>query len=234
MLNVRTFAFAGPMADAPPITEDELHIWAIPLDAHASECVDTLGSEERSRASRLRAGEVRSRFVARRRALREILAAYTGLAPASITYSQNDYGKPAIACDGMVSFSTSHSGSLGVVAVRRRGSIGVDVERVRADAADEAIAKRFFAPEEAAALARMEPHERRGGFFNAWTRKEAIVKAVGSGLSIPLHAFEVTVRPDVPAAILRWTIPGIAAQGWQLHHFEPRPGYVGAVAFRTD
>ena len=77
----------------------------------------------------------------------------------------------------------------------------------------------------------LDPGDRVRGFFNAWTRKEAIVKALGRGLSIPLDSFEVALRPDEPPAVLDWNVPGAAAGRWQLHHLEPRRGYVGALAF---
>ena len=231
MLNVRSIEFSTEHnVAAPALAENEAHVWIVGLDAADPGCAKLLAPAERARALRFTSDLHRVRFIQRRSALRTVLSAYTGLAPASIVFVENDYGKPALAAHPGLSFSTSHSESLALIAVGR-GMIGIDVEWLRFETTHENVAARFFASSEAASLAALGAGDRVRGFFNAWTRKEAIVKALGAGLSIPLDAFEVTLRPDEPAAVVGWNVPGAAVTGWQLHHLEPRPGYVGALAF---
>jgi 4'-phosphopantetheinyl transferase len=79
-------------------------------------------------------------------------------------------------------------------------------------------------------MALPEP-ERPQAFFNCWTRKEAYIKAVGDGLSVPLDSFRVTLGPGVPAEILCLGGSIEAAKGWTMHHFDPAPGFVGAIAY---
>ena len=68
-------------------------------------------------------------------------------------------------------------------------ALGVDVEQLRDNFDHDAIARRFFSEEEQRQLAALAPPERYYGFFRCWTRKEAYIKAQGTGLSLPLHQF---------------------------------------------
>jgi 4'-phosphopantetheinyl transferase len=231
MLTLRTINFAGPETEAaPPLTSGEAHVWVIALDAEKPECLDTLSPAECSRASRFISACARNRFIQRRRALRAVLSGYTRQCASALAFKENAYGKPELEPHSDISFSTSHSKSLALVALTRHSLIGVDIERVRADRADVCMAERFFTRNEALSLARLNDADRVTAFFNAWTRKEAIVKAIGRGLSIALDAFEVTLRPGEAPTLLEWNVPDFERRTWQLLHFEPRVGYVGAVA----
>jgi 4'-phosphopantetheinyl transferase len=232
MPNVRTFAFcAKNLASKPPLVAHEIDIWVARLDLPEAAGADVLSVMEHARAESFRSEAARMRFVARRAALRTVLSAYTGVAPASIAFDANDYGKPVLVSDRTLSFSTSHSESVALIALGRCRLIGIDVERVREAATDDEVAARFFTRNEAASLALADAEDRVRCFFNVWTRKEAIVKALGRGLSIPLDSFEVTMRLDESAAITSWNIPGAAKADLQLYHLEPYPGYIGALAF---
>jgi len=91
----------------------------------------------------------------------------------------------------------------------------VDVERIRP--LDELVlARRWFAPAEVAALEALSGEERRAEFFACWTRKEAYVKALGSGLTTPLSSFEVPVP------------------GWTFTDLALPAGYRGAAAAEGD
>ena len=104
--------------------------------------------------------------------------------------------------------------------------MGVDVERIRPDRADEEIAERFFSPLEVAALRALPPHLRLDAFFNCWTRKEAYIKARGKGLTLPLDQFDVSLAPGEPAALLHTNGDPQEASGWSLQELAPGPSYV--------
>ena len=87
----------------------------------------------------------------------------------------------------------------------------------------ENIARRFFSPEETAELLELPSAEKTEAFFHCWTRKEAYIKAMGGGLSIPLDSFRVTLRPGVPARMVSLDGSEDAAHGWTLHSFDPAP-----------
>ncbi len=97
--------------------------------------------------------------------------------------------------------------------------IGVDVEIRRPLPDALRIARSHFAPDETAALEALPPSQREAAFFGLWTRKEAVVKALGAGLSQPLAGFSVTVPPE-PARMLR--ITGGSAH-WTLATLDPAP-----------
>ncbi len=116
-------------------------------------------------------------------------------------------GKPALAArERPLRFNVSNSGDLAAYAFTFDCEIGVDVEHRRRLLEIESIAQRFFAPDEVAELMDLPESERPDGFFNCWTRKEAYIKAVGDGLSVPLDSFRVTLQPGVPARMVdsRW------------------------------
>jgi 4'-phosphopantetheinyl transferase len=234
MPTLRTINFAGAESETLPLRDNEAHVWVVALDAETPERLDTLSPVELARASRFTSASARHRFIQRRGALRAVLSRYAGRSASAIAFSENSYGKPELEPRSDLSFSVSHSESLAVIALTRHALIGVDIERVRPDGADARLADRFFTRNEAASIARLNEADRVAAFFNAWTRKEAIVKAIGCGLSMSLDAFEVTLRPGEAPALIEWNVPGLARHTWHLLNIEPCPGYVGAVAITSS
>ena len=129
-------------------------------------------------------------------------------------------------------FNLSHSGDLALIAVGRDAPIGVDIEQVRCIEDADAIAQRFFAPREVDVYMSIPERNRRVPFFNSWTRKEAVAKATGDGLSLALDRIEVSMLPGEPARVLAHGSDPEGALGWTLAHVEPASGFVGAVATR--
>jgi 4'-phosphopantetheinyl transferase len=107
--------------------------------------------------------------------------------------------------------------------------VGVDVERVdrRVDEAD--IAGRFFAARESSALARLDGAARRERFFDLWTLKEALVKALGVGLAQRLDAIAFSIGPGGDVQL---EAADVDAAAWQFALFAPGPRHRLAVAAR--
>ena len=112
-----------------------------------------------------------------------------GTNPASVEFGRMPEGKPTLKDCAHLRFNLSHSGDLVVIAVALEREVGVDVEAIRPMPDLEDIAKFFFASGERDDLLSLPPDERIPAFFHCWTRKEAFVKAVGSGLLHPSIAF---------------------------------------------
>ena len=211
---------------------DECHVWRVPLDAPAQDVErlrSLLSAEERARAARFVFEADRRRFVVAHGGLREILAGYVGVAPASLTFASGPSGKPAVVEPRTgLRFNLSDSRGLALVAVTRGREVGVDVEAVRAAEDLDDLGASCFSPTERRALAAVPEASRLEAFFDGWTRKEAFVKMLGDGLSRPLDSFDVTLTPGEPARILR--VEGGRAGDWSLRSIEVGPGHRGALA----
>ncbi len=214
------------------LNDNEVHVWRVGLDVPTAEMERLralLAPDEQARANRLVFEGHRRRTITARGALRVILGRYLGVPPASLRFCYNAYGKPALAGEpGGLRFNVSHSGDLALIAVVWRRAVGVDIECLRADVADEQLARRFFSPLEVASLLSLPERDRQRGFFTCWTRKEAYIKARGKGLSIPLDRFQVSLAPGEPAALL--SVQGDDPARWGLHELRPGPGYIAALA----
>ena len=213
----------------------EVQIWAIWLtasDAAVAYYYSILSLNERHRAERFRFGNLRRSYILSRGGLRILLAHYLGCAPTGIEFSGGPKGKPALRDSSSIRFNTSHSGEMALYALTVSCELGVDVEQLRTLDDPESIAMRFFSPGEASELLSLNPEDRGTAFFRCWTRKEAYVKAIGDGLTIPLNCFQVTLLPGDPARFIQLAGDTGIARDWTLDHLDLEPGYVGALAYR--
>jgi 4'-phosphopantetheinyl transferase len=182
-----------------------------------------LDPAEQARAAQFRFDRDRRRFIVRRAALRRTLAAETGEAPRAVRYLPDAFGKLALAGGGGPAFSVSRSRETALIVTGGAARIGCDLEWRDPALASPAIARRFFAPDEIAALEALPPEAWLSGFFDCWTRKEAYVKALGRGLSHPLDSFTVSVAER--AALL------VAEPGFAIASASPLPAlHVAVVA----
>jgi 4'-phosphopantetheinyl transferase len=226
------------MRQLGPLTLDgrEVHLWVARLEASESnfaQAFSWLSPDEVERADRFRFDWHRRVFVLGRAVLRALVASYSRIPPEEASFTYGPKGKPALGggqCP--LRFNVSNSGDLAAYAFTSDYEIGVDVEHRVRRIEIEAIARRFFASDEVADLLALPEDKRQEAFFNCWTRKEAYIKAVGEGLSVPLDSFQVTLQPGVPARMLALDGSAAAAQRWTLHTFTPAPDYAGAIAYQ--
>lgn len=189
-----------------------------------------LDEGEAERARRFHRSTDRDRFTLAHAALRVVLARFLGLRPAEIEYESGRHGKPRLRRDPIpLQFSLSHSGDLGLIAVSRECEVGVDIEQVRliADVLD--ITESHFSRGERDALQSLPESKRGDGFFRCWTRKEAVVKALGEGLGFALDSFDVDIRTLSPAALRIESRFGVESR-LSLRDLPTPPGYVAAGA----
>ena len=219
----------------PGLDAASVHVWRIGLDVPDEEQARraaALSPDEIARAERFRVERDRRCWIAARGAVRAILAGYLGCRASSLTFRIGPHGKPAL--DGppaaeRLEFNVSHSGNLALCAVARARAVGVDVEAIRPDFASLDVARRFFSGTEFAALEALPRGERVAAFFACWTRKEAYMKARGTGIALGLDRFEVSLAPDRPAALLATHDEPAAAAHWRLAALDPGDGYAGAI-----
>ena len=196
-----TIAWKIP-SDWPRLSDDEIHVWCVELDAAGEEAAFAacLSAEERERASGLLSGTHKRRFVVARGMLRQLLGRYLDRDPGAVAFARGAHGKPFLQESGL-HFNVSHTHELALYAIARDREVGVDVEWMRPQVAHEQIAARFFSLEEQEELAQVPNEERRAAFYNIWTRKEAYVKARGDGIAAGLGTFAVSLGAE--AVLLR-------------------------------
>ena len=219
-------------------SEEEVHIWRIALDrgADPGELTDILSADERERAGRYRFERDRRRAIVRRAALRQILADYLKASPAELEFACGPQGKPALVEQGAHTawhFNLSFSNELALCAIARQ-PLGVDIEWLRPVENAALVAKHFFTPAEV--RLQSESTDVDHVFLTHWTRKEALIKATGSGLSVPLNSFDVSAVSQVR----HWQVTLANAAGrpstWWLCDLAPSPEYLAALAtaFRAE
>ena len=215
-------------------------VWRIALDprrAPPPDAVAELSDGERARAARFVSDEFRNRWLHGHVAMRRILAQALGAAPRSLEFDANAAGKPGLASHRTsqggpaIDFNFSDSGDLALLAVSTVGAVGVDVEQVRPQPALERITRRFFADEEREALFALPAEHQLEAFFRIWARKEAYIKAVGTGLAAGLQLFAVTIDADEARFVRLDAAPGEVEQ-WSLRSVRVPAGYHAAVATR--
>lgn len=228
-----------PPAEAPALAWGEAHVWRAPLDltpAILDRLASTLSDDERERARRFAFAGLAARFVAARGIQRQLLARYLDVPPAAIRYRVTPHGKPELA-DALcgtsdLRFNASNSGGLALFALVRGRDVGVDLEEVKPLPDAMEIASRFFSTRERAAMRALPREEVHRAFYRCWTRKEAYVKTVGEGLSIPLDRFDVSFGPGEQPRLLAVRNASEGAAEWSLHGLEPGEGYTGALVAR--
>jgi 4'-phosphopantetheinyl transferase len=222
------------------LARNSVHIWRVPLrrdDPRA--LLWLLSQDEQARAARFVFERDASAFVIAHAMLRRILAEYLSVSPQSLDFVTGQYGKPSISAPpaaAVLEFNLSHSADLALIAVSRGGPVGVDIERLDPRIEHLDLAEQFFSPAERAALRSLPSavDAMTEGFFNAWTRKEAYLKATGHGIARGLHHFDVTLSPSEPAALLADRLDPLAVQRWRMAALSPGDGYAAAVVVASD
>lgn len=213
---------------AVPLDDGAIHVWTAWLDTPLDDgALETLSAEEHWRAHRFHDARERRRYVAARIALRGVLARYTDQPPAALRFVRGEWGKPRLEPRGP-SFSITQSSELALIAVGTM-DVGADIERLREVPDCAELANALFARQEHAALIALPPERRLDAFLRCWTRKQALVKATGLGIALPLESFAVPLDGD---ALVRLPVGEREPSLWSLRALVPRDDYVAAVAAR--
>jgi 4'-phosphopantetheinyl transferase len=183
--------------------------WIVGLDAAAATATAT-ASESRGDAA---TGAARRAFA--RVATRAILGYTLGVAAAEVEISRRcahcghpTHGKPALVGAPDVSFSVSHSADRALIAVSRGVEVGADIEVLRPRRYLDRLGRRVFAVDEYAGWERLPEGRQLEAFLAVWTAKEAYLKAIGKGVTVPLR--DLTVPPG-------WTMSAIGVAGAVAH-----------------
>jgi len=208
-------------------------LWSADLRSEPSAHERALLSEdEHERAARFVFERDRRRYVASRASLRRLLAQRLNADAAALRLDAGAHGKPALRDAPRCAFNLSHSEDVAWIALADGGEIGVDVEVLREVADAHDLARRNYTPAECAQLDEAEPGQRDLAFLRCWTRKEAVLKAIGSGFSIAPETFEAGADA-APRVVTIDTDDGRAEVRLYTHAPEAMPHVIGALARRV-
>jgi len=208
MQRIDAAAFAHTTSP-PPLDDASVHVWLLAIE-HAP--------------------DHRAVAAAAHRLLGELLASYAGLEHPPLI-ARTGRGKPYAPALAGIDFNLSHARDHALIAIAREQPVGVDLERVdRKPGLD--LARRFFSKHEADALAALPEAERATAFLRLWTCKEAVLKALGAGISFGLDrvAFDLDATGH-PASVAEVAPEAGEVSGWQVALLEPAPGFLGALAW---
>ncbi len=219
---------------SPFLVYGDISVTKVDLSANAAreELADHwLDESERSRAGGY-VPEPRRHFVLCRAALRAIVGQELGCRNCDLSFGEGEYGKPFAKVNGRavsVSFSVSHSGIHGLIALSRTGRLGVDVEQVVPKRHLNSLIEAVMGPDERRELDAMGEQERLRQFIRLWTCKEALVKALGTGFSTDVSSFQVpeSIRHGGASGVFRF--PHLPDLTWRLEAIEAE-GFAAALA----
>lgn len=219
-------------AAPPPLLRDgAVHVWRLRPDLHPLEDAwPLLSLAERERAARFQFEHHRRFYVATRALMRRVLSQYVETPPERLTFTEGAAGKPSLATLARPEFNLSHSGELALLAVSSR-AVGIDVERWSESSDLLTVAERFFSATEQRTLRALAQRDEdvRAGFFAAWSRKEAYLKASGVGITQGLDHFAMSLAPDEPACLLLDERDAGAVERWFVTALDVAPGYSAAL-----
>jgi 4'-phosphopantetheinyl transferase len=202
---------------------NEVHVWRVEHNAqqaNAPKLREVLAAEEREHADRFHFEADRHSYTVTRGILRTLLGKYLQLAPEALILTAGPFGKPGLSesqNEKRIAFNVSHSGHYSLLVFGIDVQLGVDVEHVRTRNNIVELAEAIFSPGQYATFMSVSNSDRDRAFFRAWTRKEAFVKGIGEGLSIPLDNVEIDGTKE-----------------WSLHDIHVHDDYAAALAVKAQ
>ncbi|MFJ7589413.1 4'-phosphopantetheinyl transferase family protein [Streptomyces sp. NPDC097617] len=204
---VNQLGSGAPSTGPAPVGTDAL-VWSLDttaqvLGGHRVQDADTvLDAGEREKAARMRLPGLRHRYLAAHLGLRILLGGYLELPPQAVPLTREDcpccgdaHGRPAVTGNPL-HFSLSHTGDIAYIAVAAL-PVGVDIEMTPSpETVTDVI--RSLHPDETTELNALTPAERPEALARLWSRKEACLKANGTGLALGLVHPYVGTHPTPP------------------------------------
>jgi len=171
-------------------------------------------------------------FLASHAALRLALATYRGTPAHELAFETGSGGRPELAWSSgapPIRFNLTHTSGLFAVSLTRRVACGVDAERLSTGAVDDSLLSAILSPFELARLSTLTRNEATAAFHRLWTRKEAVLKALGLGLKVDPRCVLVGDEDEL-AFVNDATVEPRSRTGWQVRTFQPTPDHVVSVA----
>ena len=235
---------SGDEASGQGILEfDKCHVWWArpsvgPLRFHLLE--QSLSPTELHQAASFRFPKDRLAYIFRHGVLRNILGCYLGIKPREVCFSIQPGGKPQLQPSSNpldLRFNISRTEDMALFALTRSCEVGVDIESVQPLPDRESIARVALSRRELEVLSSLPEEERMVAFFRGWTRKEAMLKALGDGIGAGTSHLDVNLADRGNTGITgsyEFRLDGSTSCPWSLFDLLPAPGFAGAVAIRAS
>ena len=198
-----------------------VHVDLTPHETRLADAVAWLDEIEQNRWRRYLHQRPQHEFALCRAALRAVLCPRLDCRNDELAFELSPHGKPSALVGGVrapVSFNVSHSGHHGLIALAERGRIGVDIEeRVPRHDPDGPI-RTAFSRAEREELAAASGARKVDLFFLLWTMKEALIKALGVGLSLDTSGFEIPPPLRRGSRTGEFRFPHYPAVRWRLEN----------------
>jgi len=213
-----------------------IDLWKVDLNREDNNIfmhAQNLTKEENARAEKYISGKKSREFIITRSTLRNILGHLLKTNSQKFEFTYTKHGMPMLSPTtgyAEINFNVSHSYDIALIAITINQPVGIDIEKIRTDIDFEKLAARFFSEREYAEIMKYDGQKRLHSFFATWTRKEAIVKAVGTGIASGLKSFDVSVDPIAPAKLIesRWGEEIIS--DWNLTTIDTSNEYFASMA----
>lgn len=221
------------MASNSALPTNTVYLWTIDQRtvsaAQLQAMRQTLNEAERAKVARFRFEPLQKTAVISRGTVRIILGDLLAIPPETIQFITNAHGKPALTPPADLHFNVAHSGDFVLVAVAKT-AVGVDIEQIKPAVEYGMIARRYFSEWETAVFQTIPAAEQPQAFYNCWTRKEAYLKAIGTGLTTKLDSFDVEFRADREPKLLETRHAPQNVEKWRLMAVETAVNYATALA----
>ncbi|MGI9436967.1 MAG: 4'-phosphopantetheinyl transferase family protein [Geminicoccaceae bacterium] len=197
----------------------DIHVvhWKLDCDSRMIHVLlQDLAPDERQRADRFRFEKHRRSYIAARGMLRRVLANRLGMSPAAIRFAYGQHGKPRLDYDahGPCQFNLSHTSNVAAVAMSNDLVLGIDVEDETFS--DLSIADTILAGDELKRFRALPKDARAPSLMRAWTRKETVLKALGTGFSVEPVQLEISFEPSVPSRLLALHLSAPEPHRWSV------------------
>jgi len=215
---------------------NSVHLWmidqrSVPM-VQLQKMQQTLSEVERAKVARFKFESLQQTAVISRGSLRIILGKFLTIPPETIQFIYNAQDKPALSPPAEYQFNVAHSGHFVLIAVSKL-PVGVDIEQIKLEREYGMIAQRYFSEWETAVFQNLPTIDQPQAFYNCWTRKEAYLKGIGTGLTTKLDSFDVEFRPDRKPKLLETRHSPVNVEKWQLMGVKTAVNYAAALAIET-
>jgi len=221
---------------ASDTAETGVRLWKLPLDLAEEERVRLQGflsASELDRAMSYRRDPDQLRAIIGRGFVREMLGKWIGCDPQAVNIALSPAGKPFVEGKDAPGFNVSHSGDWILVVLNPDGRVGVDVE-VHREVDQGALARACFSEQEKVAWRGLPPDQRTAAFFEIWSRKEAYLKATGTGLRSDLPAISVPVGHLGGSGQIADVADSREARRWRVFSVDIDPQHAAAIVCPVD